>query len=162
GWLIALQRSIAQVFGQNLPLSTTFAQILRAIAEASQSDAVLLWTRNGASDGLTCECTWCAKPESVPLPASIGESGIRSATGLPERVLATGEPVWFDNALLTSRAGEHGSIPLLGSAFAFPVRAHGEIAAVVELIRRGPGIPGPDLLELLHPIGLQLGSYLGN
>jgi putative nucleotidyltransferase with HDIG domain len=79
--------------------------------------------------------------------------------GLPGLVLETGQPHWiedvststaFPRARLMEGLGVHG-------AFAFPVMAGTEIAAVLEFFLDRPAPPDPCLLELLADVGKQLG-----
>lgn len=73
-----------------------------------------------------------------------------AGAGPRERVLATGEPVWLPGP-------EGGSD---GVAVALPVRAAGEVVAVVEFVAAGPAEPDPALLALLSDVAAQLGQVV--
>jgi diguanylate cyclase (GGDEF)-like protein len=82
--------------------------------------------------------------------------------GLPGRVLATGAPSWiidvtndpnFPRAPAAARVG-------LKAAFAFPVLARGEVAAVLEFFAPEAAQPDQALLELMAHIGTQVGRVV--
>jgi PAS domain S-box-containing protein len=82
---------------------------------------------------------------------------------LPARVLASGEPAWFENTLHSNPPPARESLTgLLGSAFAFPVSIRGKIVGVAEVLCRARRLFDADLPSLLEAIGLQFGSYLDN
>ncbi|MCE0766924.1 response regulator [Pseudonocardia kujensis] len=74
-----------------------------------------------------------------------------AAAGPRERVLATGAPAWLPRP-------DDGSDEV---AVALPVRAAGEVVAVVEFVATGPAEPDSALLALLSDVAAQLGQVVG-
>ena len=78
--------------------------------------------------------------------------------GLPGRVLATGDAAWItdverDENFLRKELGVNG-------AFAFPIRAGGDLTAVLEFFSPAAIAPDPALLEVMGQIGRQLGRVV--
>ena len=82
--------------------------------------------------------------------------------GLVGRVLGTRTAVWIEdvsrdpNFLRADAAGAAG----LGSAFAFPVLAGSEVAAVLEFYATKPADRDGELLSLMQTAGIQLGRMI--
>ncbi|GAA2881670.1 hypothetical protein GCM10010472_44780 [Pseudonocardia halophobica] len=97
---------------------------------------------------LVCAHTgWTRGRASFADGTSLTEHGDPPAGAGPrERVLATGEPVWHPGPD--------------GVAVALPVRAAGEVVAVVEFVAAGPAEPDPALLALLSDVAAQLGQVV--
>jgi predicted signal transduction protein with EAL and GGDEF domain len=81
-----------------------------------------------------------------------------SGVCLPGRVLASGEPVWIvdlatDKGFVRAKSARAAG---LRSAFAFPVIAHAEVAAVLEFFSYATLQPDAALLSLMARIGTQL------
>lgn len=90
------------------------------------------------------------------------QTPFESGAGLPGRVLATGEPAWiedvhedpnFPRAEQATEIGVHG-------AFAFPVLVGDEVVGVLEFYATDPEIPDEELIEVVEPIGIQLGRVV--
>lgn len=83
----------------------------------------------------------------------------RDGEGLPGQACASRHPLWIDaltehEPLLAGRpAFDHG----FRSAFAIPVLAGDEVAAVLEFFHTRPSMPENDQLSLLAFVGVQLG-----
>ena len=84
-----------------------------------------------------------------------------SDSGLPARVLASGQPAWTPDLGMVqdarSVAAAHGG---LVTAAAFPVMADNAVAAVLELFSDQKLEPDSSELELMGKIGLQLGRVI--
>ncbi len=85
-----------------------------------------------------------------------------SGIGLPGLVVARAGPVWMSDVMQDQRflrapaARECG----LRTAFAFPVLAGKDVAAVLEFFSREPAEPDAGLLELMGQVGTQLGRVI--
>ena len=82
--------------------------------------------------------------------------------GLPGRVLTSGRPAWIrdvDEDPNFPRARQAGTE--IGSAFAFPVVAEGNVAAVLEFFSRERTEPDEELLEVMTQVGAHLGLVVG-
>jgi diguanylate cyclase (GGDEF)-like protein/PAS domain S-box-containing protein len=89
-------------------------------------------------------------------------SPFRSGSGLPGRVLATGQPSWIsdvatdDNFPRRAAALDSG----LAAAFAFPVMVGADVTAVLEFFTSEPLEPDETLCEVMGQIGTQLGRVM--
>ncbi len=94
-----------------------------------------------------------------PFRAATSTSKFRKGEGLPGRVLADGQPVWFDISTFDP-AFHRAGIALasgLRTGFAFPVLAGSETAAVLEFYTDESLPPDDDLLKVMAAVGTQLG-----
>jgi diguanylate cyclase (GGDEF)-like protein len=92
---------------------------------------------------------------------------LASALGLASRVLATGAPLWIADIAAEVPApparppGAPGpGMPSLRSAFALPVLAGPEVAAVLEFFAPASSAPDRHVLDLFTHIGVQLGRVV--
>lgn len=79
-------------------------------------------------------------------------------SGLPGKILASGEPLWISDADKNSSFLRKG----LGfsAAFGFPVTSEGKIIAVLEFFTTSTASPDPDLLLMVRTLGEQVGRVL--
>ncbi len=118
------------------------------------------YLRDTASGDLVPTSSWHV-PESDQFEAFRGmteQLTFAAGIGLPGRVLATGTAAWItdvaiDANFLRQDLGVRG-------AFAFPIRADGEIAAVLEFFTASAVAPDSSLLEVTDQIGRQLGRVV--
>jgi PAS domain S-box-containing protein len=83
-------------------------------------------------------------------------------SGLPGRVLATGQPQWVENFRLEpglSRLDE-GRAAGLGSAFGFPVWIGSEVVGVLEFFAREPIGRDDRILEIMTQVGPHIGRVI--
>jgi two-component system, cell cycle sensor histidine kinase and response regulator CckA len=80
--------------------------------------------------------------------------------GLVGRVATTGRPVWIADVTREPGFLRTGIGAEVRGAFAFPVRADGEVAAVLEFFSREPVPPDGALMDAASQIGVQLGRVL--
>lgn len=82
--------------------------------------------------------------------------------GLPGRVLATGAPLWIEDVTADRNFPRAEAAQLAGirSAFAFPVLAGKEVAAVLEFFTSRSLPPDAAFLHLVSQIGTQLGRVI--
>jgi GAF domain-containing protein len=95
--------------------------------------------------------------EFTTLAASIR---YRAGVGIVGRVLATGRPVWVEDATRERTYWRDLDDVQVRGAFAFPVPVAGEVAAVLEFFSREPVAPDLALLDLAGQIGVQLGRVI--
>jgi len=86
------------------------------------------------------------------------QTTLSEGIGLPGRVLATGEAVWVTDVTLDPNFPKQ-DLGVRG-AFAFPIRADGEMTAVLEFFTAAPVAPDPALLEVMAQIGRHLGRVV--
>ncbi|QIN80289.1 GAF domain-containing protein [Rubrobacter marinus] len=116
---------------------------------------------DGLEEALVSTGIWHADdPEGfAPFMRAMREIRFPTGVGLPGRVLAGGEAVWLpdvteaENFPRAVMAREHG----LKAAFAFPIRAGGEVVAVLEFFSTEAAEPDEALLAVMTEAGKQLG-----
>ena len=107
---------------------------------------------------------WCTThPERTALFREVTErTGLRAGEGLPGRVLATGAPVWipdvmddanFPRAHVGAEIGVH-------AAFGLPVLVGDDVVAVLEFFAESVIEADAGLLDLMRPLGVQLGRVV--
>lgn len=86
-------------------------------------------------------------------------TGFLPGTGLPGRVAESGAPLWIEDVQADANFSRAESAKSAGfrSALAFPVVTDVGVAAVAEFFYQGTLPQDPDLLDLLHLIGTQVG-----
>lgn len=84
---------------------------------------------------------------------------LQRGIGLPGRVLATGKPAWMVDALTDDNfpRARRGVEIVVRGGFAFPVLVEKRIVAVLEFFSDRPELPDQRLLDLVAPVGTQLG-----
>ncbi len=88
-----------------------------------------------------------------------GGMSFAPGVGLPGRVLASREPAWIADLTAEDgfpRAPQTRAVGLR-SAFAFPVLAGDEVAAVLEFLSTDATDPDDQILEVMKQVGIQLG-----
>lgn len=90
------------------------------------------------------------------------ETSILLGGGLPERVVASGEPAWISNVMQEEDCPGMGAARECGmqAVLAFPVLAGKDIAAVLEFFSLVTVEPDAPLLRVMRQIGTQLGRVL--
>jgi len=119
-----------------------------------------LITRSSGSRELVSTSIWY---EEVPgLAAALKDATAQlrftPGVGLPGTILESGEPAWISHADEHPRFVRKGLG--LGSAFGFPIKAEGNIIAVLEFFTRSAAEPDPDLLLIVRALGEQVGRVL--
>ncbi|HTP24959.1 MAG TPA: ATP-binding protein, partial [Anaeromyxobacteraceae bacterium] len=157
----AAQYGLARVLNEVSSPVAAWAQMLEAVAPALGYDFAVAWAPQGEE---------LAMVQSWLRPSGPGESFLselakarpRRGQGVVGEVWSTGAPVWVEDTrreLHRSKASLAMEAGLL-SVVAFPVRAGGEIALIVELFASDPRPRDAGLLELAAILGVQMGIYL--
>jgi diguanylate cyclase (GGDEF)-like protein/PAS domain S-box-containing protein len=161
---LAIEHGATQALAESGSLAEAAPRIIRTVCETLQWACGSRWILDKDSEQLVCAETWGAR--STHIDAFLEDTRklrlTRGPGGLIPRVWMTGEPVWildvtvdpsFQRAAVALTAGLH-------SAFAFPIKAGGEVIGVMEFF--GPAIHRPDteLLDCTAYIASHIGQYL--
>lgn len=96
--------------------------------------------------------------EALELRAATERMSFRSGTGLPGKVLASGDPAWITDTAEDATFVRKGFG--FRSAFAFPVKSSGSTVAVLEFFSRDMSEPDAELLLIVRTLGEQVGRVL--
>jgi len=159
----AAQYAVASILAGSLSLTEVGPPVIQTIAATGSWIAGSLWLCEEDGATLRCATTWHAGGaqlagfEQVTLATPLP-----NAVGLPGRVVSSGKSAWIsdvtqdDNFPRAAAALEAG----LRGAFAFPLRAQGKIAGVLELFSREIAHPDEDLFQMVTALGSQIGLFI--
>jgi two-component system CheB/CheR fusion protein len=157
------QYAVASLLAGSSSLADVGPRIIETIAAGGNWIAGSIWLSEDDCATLRCATTWhtggarLEKFEQVTRATSLA-----SPAGLPGRVVTSQKPAWIrdvgqdDNFPRAAAAAEAG----LRSAFAFPLRAHGEIMGVLELFSVEIAQPDEDLFRMVEALGNQIGLFI--
>ncbi|MGR7921358.1 response regulator [Zobellella denitrificans] len=156
-------------------LITRAANEARSVDEAMQTALDLVcahtgwplghaWYPSADGDGLMSTRLWhLGDGERFRLFKNLTEaSRYGSSMGLPERVLASGEPAWIPDVTRDPdfQRAHQGQDTGVRAGAAFPVLSGSQVMAVLEFFSDQVQEPDPPLLELMAQIGTQLGRAM--
>ena len=122
------------------------------------------WRRVTQAEHLVPTGIWWARDRVAlePFIAHTQQLTLESGKGLPGRVCEDGRPHWVIDVAKDEKFPRAESAAGCGlrSAFAFPVRAGTEVAAVLEFFTLEELKPDSELLQLVEQIGTQLGRVI--
>jgi PAS domain S-box-containing protein len=89
-------------------------------------------------------------------------TSFRIGEGFIGRILATGEPAWISNVQTNTSFLRNRLASDLGvkGAFAFPVKVHREIVAILEFFAGEETLPDENMLKIIRNVGDQLSRVL--
>jgi PAS domain S-box-containing protein len=160
----AAQHAVADVLVESPALESAMPDLLRAIGQALGWEAGGFWMADPDEDVLRCRAFWTGDPERLAeFEAASRELALSPGSGLPGRVLASGEPAWvldvttaenFPRGKAASSADLHGAIGL-------PVLSEGgQVVAVLDFFTAELGTPDDDLLAMMSTTSTQIGVFL--
>ncbi|HEX8645961.1 MAG TPA: SpoIIE family protein phosphatase [Thermoleophilaceae bacterium] len=160
---LAVQVAVARVLAGATSADDSARELLGSIGSTLGWSLGAMWEVKPERGLLCCTVTWRADPaEAEAFVQASHDATFEPGAGLPGRVWESNRPAWirdvveetgFARAQVAADCGVHG-------AFAFPVRARGEVIGVVEFFTREPAAPDRYLLDLMETIGYQLGQQL--
>jgi PAS domain S-box-containing protein len=92
------------------------------------------------------------------LRAATERTSFREGTGVPGRILASGEPAWVSDTESDPFFARKGLG--FGAAFGFPVKSEGRIIATLEFFSHATAPPDADLMLTVRTLGEQVGRVL--
>ncbi len=157
------QYAVANLLAASSALDEVGSAVIEAIATSGSWVAGSIWLCEHNCESLRCATTWHAGGEELETfqQATIN-TPLSNAVGLPGRVIISTKPTWisdvtaddnFPRADVARKAGLHG-------AFAFPLRARGKIAGVLELFSQKAAHPDEDLIQMVEALGNQIGLFI--
>jgi two-component system CheB/CheR fusion protein len=157
------QYAVASLLAASSSLNEIGAPVIEAIAASGNWIAGSIWLCEQNCESLRCAATWHVGGEALEeFQRATINTPLANAVGLPGRVVNSKKPTWisdltldtnFPRAAIAQRAG-------LCGAFAFPLRARGKIAGVLELFSQEEARPDEDLIQMAEALGNQLGLFI--
>ena len=158
--LRAARLAVTQTLIEAETIHAAAPRILAALGENLGWKAGAFWLADPKRQEMRCLDRWHRPPAPAPGFPS-GEQGLvrRMGSGLPGRVWASGQPTWISDTEADAslpRAADAG----FHAAFAFPIRAGGEVLGVIEIFREDVCEPDADLMEMASSIGTLFGQFM--
>jgi two-component system CheB/CheR fusion protein len=157
------QYKVASLLAGSVSLAEVGPSIIKAIAAGGNWVAGSLWLCENDCTTLHCVATWhTGGPHLEKFEQVTRATSLVSPAGLPGRVVNSRKPALIsevardDNFPRVAAAVQAG----LRGAFAFPLRAHGEIKGVLELFSLEIAQPDQDLFPLVEALGNQIGLFI--
>jgi diguanylate cyclase (GGDEF)-like protein/PAS domain S-box-containing protein len=161
---LSIEHSITQALACSERVEEVAPLLLAAISEILQLACGAWWALERERDVLVCLGTWGLPDPAIAeyLEGSRRMQQERQPGGMVRRAWLDGEPVWVEDlaeATFLSRQSAALSAGLR-SAFAFPIRASGDVVGVVEFYSQTIRQPDRDLLDCCRYIGSQIGQFV--
>jgi two-component system CheB/CheR fusion protein len=159
----AAQYTVASLLAGSLSLTEIGPLIIQTVASGGNWGAGSIWLCDDDCSTLHCATTWhtggshLEKFEQVTRATSLV-----GPAGLPGRVVTSRKPAWIQDVAHDNnfpRAAAAIAAGLRG-AFAFPLRAHGQVKGVLELFSEETARPDDDVLQLVEALGNQIGLFI--
>ena len=159
----AMQHAVSHVLAESESLVLAFPHFLQAIGEGLEWQFGASWEPDAPDGVLRCRSVWQAPGSGAPaFVASLQEALFRRGEGLPGHVWASAEASWIEDAAGGDGAPQRDALAAaagLRTAFAFPVRAGGEVLGVLEFFSSARHPLDRDLLRAVETVGNQIGQY---
>jgi PAS domain S-box-containing protein len=157
------EHAIARILAQAATVEEATPKILQALCECLGWDLSALWLIDREAGVLRCAELWRTPSIKVPeFEVATRASIFRLGEGLPGRVWESRAPACIPDVigdpsfLRASAAAREG----LHAVFAFPILLQTEVLGVIDLVSREKFQPDQELLEMMAPIGSQVGQFI--
>jgi GAF domain-containing protein len=103
------------------------------MSQGLECDCAAIWEVDEDAETLGCTATWVNQDaQAAPVAETMSERSFGRGEGLPGRVWARGESVWFESLDDAGESPRGAAAAGLRSAVALPLRSGGKIIGVVE------------------------------
>lgn len=155
---------VARILAEAVSLNDAAPKILRGLCEGLDWDYAGLWQVDEQAQLLRPVAQW-RRPDDAALAEFVQATNTMSfeqGAGLPGRVWAQRDAAWIQDVRVDSRFPRAPAARKAGlcSAFAFPLLSSGQVVGVLEAFTRECVLPNPDVIELGHSIGTQVGLFM--
>ncbi|OKH52207.1 ATPase [Calothrix sp. HK-06] len=160
---LAAQHSTTRVLADSSTIAEATPRILSSICESLEWDLAEIWMVDTTANVLRCLDIWHKECIEVQeFKAITKEMTFAPQVGLPGRVWADNEPVWFTNVVdnpkflrgkIAAEVGLHG-------AFGFPIRSGNNVLGVITCFNRQTQQPDSNLVKMLISLGEQIGQFI--
>jgi len=158
-----MQAAVGEVLMESTATSEIPTRVLQAICSNLQWKVGELWAIDLNTGELKFAAAWHEpSPELENFVEAARAFVFTEGLGLPGRILKSGIPHWIQE-LREDENFPRKSIALaadLHSCFGFPIRAAGQIVAVMEFFNTEIQEPDTQLMYMLNSIGVQISQFL--
>jgi len=160
---LTLEYDVTRLLAESTSTLEAAPKILQAICETLRWEVGAIWDVDRQENVLRCVTVW-HQPE---IRASEFEDETRArkfvpGEGLPGRVWVTAAPMWISDLALDQNFPRIVAVSHEGlrSGFGFPILVGTEVIGVIEFFKREIAQPDEALLEMMTPIGAEIGQLL--
>jgi PAS domain S-box-containing protein len=161
-WRLQVKDAISRTLAEAQSLGEAARKILQVLCEMAGWEMGAMWQIDQKTNKLVCFELWQMTSLNISEFETITrESRFDLGIGLPGRVWLGGKPVWvadvtrddnFPRAPAALKAGLH-------TAFCFPIKLGDKILGVVECFQRKCREVDDDFIQMLVPLGSQIGQF---
>jgi signal transduction histidine kinase len=158
----AIQYAVTRTLA-DASLEEATPKVMEVICQHAGWDLGALWYVDRGANVLRRSKSWHAPTLSFgDFEAVSAQMTFAPGVGLPGRVWLSGEPAWIVDVLkdMNFPRGPAAAEDGLHGGFGFPIRVGGAVIGVIELFSRQVRQPDEDLLQMLAPLGSQIGLFI--
>jgi PAS domain S-box-containing protein len=160
---LTLEYDVTRLLAESSSTLEAAPKILQAICETLRWEVGAIWDVDRQENLLRCVTVW-HQPE---IKAPQFEEQTRARTfapgeGLPGRVWATAAPLWIPDLAADQNFPRTVGVSHEGlrSGFGFPILVGTAVIGVIEFFKHETAHPDEALLEMMTPIGAEIGQLL--
>ena len=160
---LALEYDITRLLAESSSTIEAAPGILKLICEALGWEVGVIWDVDVEADVLRCVAVWHQPAvKAAEFEARTRKQTFARGEGLPGRVWNSATPQWIPDLAADKNfpriavAAQEG----LRSGFSFPILVGAEVIGVIEFFKREMTQPDEAVLEMIHPIGAEIGQLL--
>ena len=162
-WRLEVRDAISRILTECSGFEEAGFKILRVLCERAGWDLGVMWQVDRTANKLFCSGMWQSASLKAPeFEAVTRQIRFAPGMGLPGRVWLSGQPAWIPNVARDDNSQRAPAALQAGihSAFCFPIELGGDIIGLMECLRREIREPDPDFIQMLVPLGHQLGLFV--
>ena len=160
---LEIQEALSRILADSPGLDDAGCEVLQVLCERGDWNTGAIWQVERSENELVCIDLWNIRGAATPLfEEETRRRRFAPGIGLPGRVLSSGSPAWIPDLLKDANfpRGPVAAREGLRAAFAFPIKAAGEVVGVVECFSREVRELDDDFLRVTEDIGSQLGRFI--
>jgi PAS domain S-box-containing protein len=157
------QYAVVEALAHSATIEEAAPWVLRAVAEAVNWQAGVMWLVDRTADRLRCLDLWCAPDLSAAQFEQETREGRFARSVGPGRTWETEKPAWIVDVTRETRFSRRDAAAAAGlhAAFSFPMILGGEVLGVVEFLSSAVLEPDDSILRMFAALGRQLGAFIG-
>jgi len=160
---LTLEYDVTRLLAESRSTLEAAPKILQAICENLCWEVGAIWDVDSHANVLRCVTVWLQPAiKATEFDEQTRARTFAAGEGLPGRVWATAAPLWIPDLSLDKNFPRiaTASREALRSAFGFPILLGTEVIGVIEFFKRETTAPDKELLEIMSPIGAEIGQLL--
>lgn len=160
---LSLEYEVTRLLAESDSMVEAMPKILQVICETLGWDMGAIWDVDSPARVLRCVTVWLQPAiNATEFSAQTRTSTFAPGEGFPGRVWATAAPLWVADLSSDTKFPRLKAASNEGfrSAFGFPILLGEEVIGVIEFFKRDHTVPDPELLEMMRPIGAEIGQLI--